>query len=131
VESAEEFSTGTLISLPAVLKLAKRLADAQLGRFIFVFSPFNKLGAVVGLGALSRATIFTVGDLSREATLTYLTARGCPKERAIAMYGVIGGHLTTFVDNKAVNLFCGGAIDQDELQARLMDAVGTSAYAVY
>jgi len=127
VESAEEFPTATLASM---LKLAKRLADAKRGRLIFVFAPSDKLGAIGGLGALSRAKVLNVGDLSREAALTYLTAWGCPEDRARGVYDVTEGHLAVLVDNEGVNLFCGGAIDQPELQTQLLDAVGASARAV-
>jgi hypothetical protein len=62
VESVGEFPTAPLVPL---LKLAKRLADAKRGLFIFVFSPSNKLGAIGGLSALPRAAVLNVGDLSR------------------------------------------------------------------
>jgi hypothetical protein len=117
VESAEKFPTATLISL---LKLARRLSDATRGRFTFVFSSSDKLGAIGGLGALSGAKVLSVGDLSREATLTYLTAWGSPEDRAKGVYDVTGGHLVVLVDNEGMNLFCGGAIDQHELQTQLL-----------
>lgn len=110
VESAEKLPETTL---NAAFILAKRLVDAQLGRFVFVFAPSDKLETVAGheLRALTRATVINVGDMGEANTRAYLEAKGCPAERASAVFRITGGHLAALVENLAVDAFCSGAID--------------------
>lgn len=127
IESVENLAPPIIVEL---LKIAKELADSELGRFVFVFSPSDKLAALSGEGSLTRATIMNVGDLSREATQAYLTSKGCPLDRATAVYELTRGHLPVLVDGLAVNSFCKGKLTKDELEAAFLEQVAESAVAV-
>lgn len=127
IESVENLAPPIIAEL---LKLAKELTDSELGRFVFVFAPSNKLAALIGEGSLSRATIVNVGDLSREATQAYLTSKGCPSDRATALYELTQGHLPVLVDTIAVNSFCEGKLTKGEVEAALLEQVAESAAAV-
>jgi hypothetical protein len=49
------------------------LADGKLGRFIFVLSPSDKLSAISGFGAISRAKVIPVLDFTYAETMQYLS----------------------------------------------------------
>ena len=99
-----------LEELKRLIDFAKELRDAGLGRFIFVFSPSDKLAAVSAFGAMSRARVIPVLDLSRTETLELLGHK-CAPERAATVYSLLGGHLPHLM-NAAVHLFCAGKLDE-------------------
>ena len=107
VERAELLA---LEELKRLVDFAKELRDAGLGRFIFVFSPSDKLAAVPAFGAMSRARVIPVLDLSRSETLELL-GHTCAPQRAAAVYSLLGGHLPHLMD-AAVPLFCAGELDE-------------------
>ena len=107
VERAELLA---LEELKRLVDFAKELRDAGLGRFIFVFSPSEKLAAVSAFGAMSRARVIPVLDLSRTETLALLEHK-CAPVRAATVYSLLGGHLPHLM-NAAVHLFCAGKLDE-------------------
>lgn len=116
VESAERLPA---VELQSLLKLAKELTDKQLGRFIFVFAPSDKLHDVRGQSSMSRATVVDVGELSEAATVDYLASKGCPRERAAVLFNVVGGQLLRLVDNQLASDFCAGAITSHQVERSL------------
>lgn len=115
VEMAERLEVK---ELKALLDFAKELVDKRRGRFIFVFSPTDKLDAIVGFGSLSRAEVIHVGDLSKLETAAFLASTGCDAERTSALYGLIGGHLPHLV-MRTVRKFCSGATTLSDVEATL------------
>ena len=81
-----------LQELKRLLDFAKELVDAGLGRFIFVFSPSDTLAAASAFGAMSRASVIPVLDLTRSEALELL-GHFCAQERATSVYALLGGHL--------------------------------------
>ena len=125
VERAELLPLGELKRL---LDFAKELCDAGLGRFIFVFAPSDKLSAVSAFGAMSRAHIIPVLDLSRSETLELL-GHTCSPERAAAVYSLLGGHLPHLMD-AAVRHFCAGALDEGGLSKAFSEQLSNKLRAV-
>ena len=106
VEMAERLSVGDLKTL---LDLAKVLADKRRGRFIFVFSPSVKLSDISGFGAMTRASIVSVGDLTETEALGFLEKLQCDDRRAKAVHELVDGHLPYLLD-AAVRSFCRGTL---------------------
>lgn len=101
-------------------RAAKKLADHKLGRFIFIFSPSDKLNALSG--KLSRATVVSVGDLTELEALDFLGQIGCDASHAAAVHGLVDGHLP-FLVLKPVHDFCHGLIDLRALTAHFTSLV--------
>jgi hypothetical protein len=89
------------------VRAAKELADHKLGRFILVFSPSDKLGAIAG--KLSRATVVSVGDLTEPQAIDFLRQKGCSAQHAASVHALIDGHLP-FLVQESVHAFCLGEI---------------------
>ena len=104
-----------LQELKRLLDFAKELADKGKGRFIFVFSPSDKLAGVSAMGAMSRARIIPVLDLTRSEALELL-GHTCSPQRASSVYAHLGGHLPHLMEEE-VRLFCEGALDEGGLVA--------------
>ena len=117
-----------LQELKRLVDFAKELVDADLGRFIFVFSPSDKLAAVSAFGAISRASIIPVLDLTRSEALEML-GHFCTPERATSVYTLLGGHLPHLM-GKDVRRFCAGALDVGELQTAFSVLVRNKLRAV-
>ena len=99
----------------AAPQTAKELADNRLGRFIFVFTPSEKLSTILS-GKLSCATVVAVGELTRPQALDFLDQLGCDASRAAAVYGLLDGHLP-FLVLQPVSDFCLGTLEIDSLAA--------------
>jgi hypothetical protein len=125
VEMAELLALGELRRL---LNFAKQLVDARLGRFILVFSPSDSLGLVSGAGALSRARVIPVLDLTRAQTTQYLASR-CDAPRAHSVHSLLGGHLPHLMD-EAVARFCAGALGEGALARHFAALVAAKLKAV-
>ena len=118
-----------LEELRRLLSFAKQLVDARLGRFILVFSPSDSLGLISGAGALSRAKVIPVLDLTRAQAEQYLSSR-CSEPRAASVYSLLGGHLPHLME-EAVARFCAAdAPDQGALAAHFSTLVAAKLKAV-
>ena len=104
VEMAERLEVKELKTL---LDFAKELVDKRRGRFIFVFSPTEKLDAIGDFGSLSRAEVVHVGALSKAEATAFLSNSGCDAEQASALYALVGGHLPHLVA-QTVGDYCRG-----------------------
>ena len=112
-----------LEELKRLLNFAKEMRDAGLGRFIFVFSPSDKLTAVSAFGSMSRARIVQVLDLSHGEAVALL-AQFCPPDRTAQVLGLLGGHLPHLVEDVVAD-FCAGSLGANALEGfftALMDA---------
>ena len=112
-----------LEELKRLLNFAKEMRDAGLGRFIFVFSPSDKLAAVSTFGSMSRARIVQVLDLSHGEAVALL-AQYCSPDRTAQVLGLLGGHLPHLVED-VVTDFCAGSLSANALEGfftALMDA---------
>jgi hypothetical protein len=137
VESAERLAVEELRLL---LETAKEMADRRLGRMVFVFSPSERLEvAVRGLGALSRATVLPVGDLTPRETAELLARKtapgGCPADRAAVVHSWLGGRLSDLLAHEeAIAAFCAdghdGGASAHAFEQALMARVGDDATAV-
>ena len=96
------------------------MADHKLGRFIFVFSPSDKLDAISG--KLSRATVVSVGDLTERQALDFLQLTGCDADRAAVVHALVDGHLP-FLMQEPVGSFCRGEIGLDILKTHFVTLV--------
>jgi hypothetical protein len=116
VEMAERLEVR---ELKVLLDFAKELVDELRGRFIFVFSPTDKLNAIGDFGSVSRATVIHVGDLSDKEAIAFLMNSGCGAERSAALYGLIGGHLPHLVSD-TVREFCRGTTSRADVEGALL-----------
>jgi hypothetical protein len=126
VEMAERLEVKELKFL---LDFAKELVDKRRGRFIFVFSPTDKLDAIGDFGSTSRAEVIHVGDLSEGEMVTFLTRSECDEDQAGALYALIGGHLPHLV-SRTVSNYCRGAISLTGLESELFAKIGAQVEAV-
>ena len=126
VEMAERLEVK---ELKTMLDFAKELADKRRGRFIFVFSPTDKLDAIGDFGSLSRATAIHVGDLSDAEATAFLAQTGCAADRALALYALIGGHLPSLIASTTL-FYCHGTISLADAEGALFAEIGARAKAV-
>jgi hypothetical protein len=120
VEMAERLSVR---ELKALVDFAKELVDERRGRFVFVFSPTDKLNAIGKFGSVSRAQIIHVGSLGHAESMEFLTDAGCDVGRAAALDALVGGHLPHLVSH-AVREYCRGALPLAEVENTLLADVG-------
>jgi hypothetical protein len=120
VEMAERLE---IEELKTLLDLAKEVADERRGRFIFVFSPSDKLSAIRSFGSFTRAKIIHVGDLSVTEASLLLTRSGCSADQASALYALIGGHLPHLVSDTALE-YCRGSISLADVKGVLLADIG-------
>jgi hypothetical protein len=126
VEMAERLEVPELKSL---LDFAKELVDKRRGRFIFVFSPTDKLDAIRSFGSLSRAKAVHVGDLSQTEATEFATGSGCNNDKAASVYALAGGHLPHLVSDMVLD-YCRGLAALSEVEAALIADIGAKAEAV-
>lgn len=106
---------------------ATELADRSLGRFIFVFSPSDKLTAISG--KLSRATVVSVGGLTEHQALDYLHQIGCNASHAAAVHELVDGHLPYLI-KEPVRAFCLGETSLFELESHFTSEVRSILYKI-
>jgi hypothetical protein len=123
IERAERLP---ITELKSLVDFAKELADGRLGRFIFVFSPSDKLAAISGYGAISRAKIIPVLDFTFSETMQYLShfSYCASSEQASSVYNLIGGYLPHLLED-VVQQFCSGSIDIVGLDKYFHDIVAS------
>jgi hypothetical protein len=126
VEMAERLEVA---ELKALLDVAKELADKRRGRFVFVFSPSDKLDAIRSFGSLSRAEVVHVGDLSEAEAQQFLAKMGCALDQASALFSLIGGHLPHLA-MRASRLFCGGKASISDVESELIADMDDQVEAV-
>jgi hypothetical protein len=126
VEMAERLSVR---ELKALLDFAKDLVDKRRGRFVFVFSPTDKLGAIGKFGSVSRAQIIHVGNLGHVESMDFLARTGCNAGRAAALDALVGGHFPHLVSH-AVRDFCRGALPLAEVEGGFLADIGARVEAV-
>jgi len=126
VEMAERLEVKELKSL---LDFAKELNDERRGRFIFVFSPTDKLYSIGDFGSVSRAKVIHVGDLSKTEATAFLTESGCAADRTSALYALIGGHLPHLVTD-TVHEYCRGTLTLADVEGELLADIGAQMEAV-
>lgn len=114
--------------LKALLDFAKELVDERRGRFVFVFSPTDKLDAIGDFGSVSRAEVIHVGSLGHVESIEFLAGAGCDAGRAAALDALVGGHLPHLV-SKAVRECCRGALPLAEVEGTLLAGVGAQVRA--
>jgi hypothetical protein len=119
VEMAERLS---MVDLKTLLDFAKHLVDERRGRFIFVFSPSDKLSNVSGFGSMTRALVVSVGDLTELEALSFLRQLNCDSDQAKAVHQLIDGHLP-YLLNEDVRAFCLRKISFGTLQSHFMKHV--------
>lgn len=110
VEMAEKLSVS---HLELLFEFAKELADDNLGRFIFVFSPTEKLAVLSGF-SLSRASIVSMSSLTRAQALEFLNKTGCTPTDAETVHQMLDGQLS-YLLRPPVSEFCGGKLSLDGL----------------
>jgi hypothetical protein len=125
VEMAERLGVG---ELKALLDFAKELVDEHRSRFVFVFSPSDKLNVIGKFGSVSRAQIIHVGNLGHVASTEYLAGAGCDAGRAAALDALVGGHLPHLVSH-AVREYCRGALPLADVADTLLADVGAQVEA--
>jgi hypothetical protein len=120
------------------LDFAKELADAELGTFIFVFSPSDKFPEIEGFGSMSRAHIVDVGDLSESESIELLTrpapgGANCSQERAEELFSVTRGHLP-FLRSSQTKDFCRSSaaahVGVEEVERGMLEGFRASVYGV-
>jgi hypothetical protein len=96
IERAEQLPVHELKHL---LDFARELADGKLGRFVFVFSPSDRLSAISGFGAISRAEVIPVLDFTHAETVQYLSHLSLcgSTDRAAIVYSLVVGHRASLV----------------------------------
>ena len=126
VEMAERLEVKELKSL---LDFAKELVDKRRGRFVFVFSPTDKLDTIRRFGSLSRAKVVHVSDLSDTEATAFLKKSGCAADRTPPLYALIGGHLPHLVTD-TVRDYCRGTLSLADVQDELFADIGARVKAV-
>ena len=126
VEMAERLEVKELKSL---LDFAKELVDERRGRFIFVFSPTDKLDIIGDFGSVSRAKVIHVGDLSDTEATAFLTESGCAADQTSALYALIGGHLPHLVAD-TVREYCLCTMSLTDVEGVLLADIGAQVEAV-
>ena len=126
VEMAERLEVK---ELKALLDFAKELVDARRGRFVFVFSPTDKLDAIGDFGSISRAKIINVGDLDGAGAAAFMAQLGCSASGASALYALIGGHLPHLVSG-TVRSYCSGKSDLAGVEGALLADIDAQIKAV-
>ena len=119
VEMAERLEVK---ELKALFDLAKEIVDKRRGRFIFVFSPSDKLHDILDFGSVSRARVVHVGDLTADEAKEVLAGSGCDSDRALELFALVGGHLPDLVSDH-VGDFCRGYGSLPGVEAALTAAV--------
>ena len=113
VEMAERLS---VVDLKTLLDLAKHLVDELSGRFIFVFSPSDKLSNISGFGSMTRARVVSVGDLTEQEAFSFLQQLNCDSDSAKAVHLLVDGHLPYLLDDD-VRSFCLRKVSLGALQS--------------
>jgi hypothetical protein len=126
VEMAERLGVRELKSL---LDFAKELVDKRRGRFVFVFSPTDKLDVIGDFGSVSRAKVIHVGNLDHAESMALLARAGCDAGRAAALDAVVGGHLPHLISDD-VDDYCRGVRPLAGVQGTLLALLGAEARAV-
>jgi hypothetical protein len=126
VEMAERLEVKELKSL---LDFAKELVDKRRGRFIFVFSPTEKLDIIGDFGSVSRAKVIHVGDLNNTETTEFLTMSKCAEDRISPLYSLVGGHLPHLVTD-SVQEYCRGNMSLSEVKVVLFSDIDAQVKAV-
>lgn len=126
VEMAERLEVKELKSL---LDFAKELVDKRLGRFIFVFSPTEKLDIIGDFGSVSRAKVIHVGDLNNTETTEFLRMSKCAEDRISPLYSLVGGHLPHLITD-TVQEYCRGNMSLAEVQVVLFSDIDAQFKAV-
>lgn len=125
VEMAERLDVR---ELKALLDFAKELVDKRRGRFVFVFSPTDKLDAIGDFGSVSRATVIHVGNLAHAEAMGFLAGAGCDAGRAAALDVLVGGHLPHLI-SEAVRGYCRGAWPLADVEGTLLAGLGAQVRA--
>jgi len=126
VEMAERLE---IKELKTLLDFAKVLVDKGCGRFIFVFSPTDKLDTIGDFGSVSRAEVVHIGDFSETETTTFLVSLGCDADQAIELYNLIGGHLP-YLMQRSIRDYCHSLLPLPKIEAMLLEKIGSQVEAV-
>ena len=126
VEMAERLDIKEFKSL---LDFAKELVDKRRGRFVFVFSPTDKLDTIRRFGSLSRAKVIHVSDLSDTEAAAFLKISGCAADRTLVLYELIGGHIPHLVTD-TVRDYCRGTLSLADVKSVLFAGIGARFKAV-
>jgi hypothetical protein len=115
--------------LKTLLDFAKVLVDKGCGRFVFVFSPTDKLDTIGDFGSVSRAEVVHIGDFSETETTTFLVSLGCDADQAIELYNLIGGHLP-YLMQRIIRDYCHSLLPLPKIEAMLLEKIGSQVEAV-
>jgi len=126
VEMAERLE---IKELKTLLDFAKVLVDKGCGRFVFVFSPTDKLDTIGDFGSVSRAEVVHIGDFSETETTTFLVSLGCDADQAIELYNLIGGHLP-YLMQRIIRDYCHSLLPLPKIEAMLLEKIGSQVEAV-
>lgn len=126
VEMAERLEVK---ELKLLLDFAKVLVDKRHGRFVFVFSPTDKLESIRSFGSLSRAKVVHVGDLNQAEAASFLASSGCTVDQSLALYALVGGHLPYLVSD-SVRDYCRSRITLPDVEGVLFAGIGGQLQAV-
>ena len=119
----EEAEVLAVAELRALLRVAKVVVDRRRGRFVFLFSPTEKLDAIGDFGSLSRAKVIHVGDLSEREALEFIMGSGCDPAGAAALFALVGGHLPHLLLTDSVRDYCLGTLALPEVEAALVSDI--------
>ena len=118
--------------LKIMMGMAKIMADEDIARFVFVFSPSAIVRKAASFGAMSRARVVSVGDLDEADTVEFLTMSptiNCSKARALTVSELAGGRFLHLLSD-AVEKFCTGNFDEVAFQTAMLDSVATDVGGV-
>lgn len=118
--------------LKIMMDMAKTLADDDIAHFVFVFSPSSIVREAAAFGAMSRARVVSVGDLSEKDTVDFLTkssACNCSEERALRVFRLAGGRFLYLLSD-GVKQFCQKYIGEAAFETAMLDSVATDVGSV-